>query len=420
VHKLWRIGRFLGWLAMLVALGGLARAETVVRVFAGPQSRSAIFRELLTQYMQVNPTIRIEIVGGEDPTAQRAFLEKALAAREPMLDVTLIDVLRPTQWAAERWIEPLDGYLGAEKASLASQYLPASLESAQVAGRVYALPFMVDAQFLYYRKDLLEKYALKPPESWDDLKAGVQTVLAGEKQRTLHGLAFAGAVVESATCTFLSALWGNDGALFKAGKPDLDDPAVAKAFSVLEDLKTARITRPDPAEVVTDQVRTDLTAGTVIYGLGWGYMWPRLQSEAGSRVEGKIGIAGPPASRPGAGAGCIGGWHVAVIAASPIKDEAFRFARFLSSPETARLLAIKAGVLPAYRALYSDPEVLAARPWFAEALPVLLRARMRPKSPRYTEISGAIRTNLHAVLAGTRTIDAALADMKNRFAVIFR
>ena len=33
-----------------------------------------------------------------------------------MLDVILIDVIRPAQWAAQGWAEPLDGYLGADKA----------------------------------------------------------------------------------------------------------------------------------------------------------------------------------------------------------------------------------------------------------------------------------------------------------------
>ncbi len=64
--------------------------------------------------------------------------------------------------------------------------------------------------------------------------------------------------------------------------------------------------------------------------------------------------------------------------------------------------------------------MLKANPWFAQALPVVQSARSRPVTPRYTEVSEIIRTNMNAFLAGTKNGDQALGDMNTRLGAIFR
>ena len=82
--------------------------------------------------------------------------------------------------------------------------------------------------------------------------------------------------------------------------------------------------------------------------------------------------------------------------------------------------AIEASHLPVFAEVYGDADVLAKNPWFKDALPVVQSARARPVSPRYTEVSEIIRTNMNAFLAGTKTGDAALADMSAKLGPIFK
>ena len=70
--------------------------------------------------------------------------------------------------------------------------------------------------------------------------------------------------------------------------------------------------------------------------------------------------------------------------------------------------------------MYKDPEVVKANPWFADALPVVETAKSRPVSAQYPQVSDAIRGNMNAYLAGTKTTDTAIADMKSRLTPIFR
>jgi multiple sugar transport system substrate-binding protein len=91
-----------------------------------------------------------------------------------------------------------------------------------------------------------------------------------------------------------------------------------------------------------------------------------------------------------------------------------KLARWLSSPEVSKMQAIEASHLPVFAEVYTDADVLAKNPWFKDALPVVQSARARPVSPRYTEVSEIIRTNMNAFFAGTKPADAALADMQKR------
>ena len=61
-----------------------------------------------------------------------------------------------------------------------------------------------------------------------------------------------------------------------------------------------------------------------------------------------------------------------------------------------------------------------ANPWFADALPVVEGAKSRPVSHQYPQVSDAIRSNMNAYLAGTKTTDTALNDMKSRLQPLYR
>ena len=82
--------------------------------------------------------------------------------------------------------------------------------------------------------------------------------------------------------------------------------------------------------------------------------------------------------------------------------------------------AVLGANLPVFASVYADEEVLRANPWFVQALPAMQAAKARPISPRYSEVSEIIRANMNAFFAGTRTADAALADMNARLGAIFR
>jgi multiple sugar transport system substrate-binding protein len=417
--KTWRI-------ILAVTVGAVFAANawaqsTTLRIFTGGQQRPDVMRKIADEYQKKNPSVKIEVeVGGATSEAQQQYLSTVLSAKDSVLDVILIDVIRPAQWAAQGWAEPLDGYLGTDKSKILSQYLKAYVDADQVNGKLVALPYFADSQFLYYRKDLLEKYKRPVPKTWDELMETAKIVMDGEKAPQLQGFSTAGSPIEGTVCTYLVPLWGAGSDITANGKLNLDTTQARQPFQLYGRMKQAGVLPKNIAEIPTDRIRIDMQGGNLIFGMTWGYVWNRLENDADSKVRGRIGVTTLPHDPGGKSATCIGGWQLAVSAYSKNKAEAVKFARWLSSPETSKMQAILASHLPVFPSVYKDPEVLKANPWFADALPVVEGAKSRPISAQYPQVSDVIRSNMNAYLAGTKTTDVALADMKNRLAPILR
>ncbi len=398
-----------------------ASAQTTLRIFTGGQQRPDVMRKIADEYQKRNPNVKVEVeVGGASSDAQQQYLSTVLSSKDSVLDLILIDVIRPAQWAAQGWAEPLDSYLGADKVKILPTYLKAYAEANTVDGKLMALPYFADAQFLYYRKDLLEKYKRPVPKSWDDMIETARIIMDGEKAPQLQGFSTAGSPIEGTVCTYLVPLWGMGSDVIKDGKLNLNTAEARQPFQLYGRMKQAGVLPKNIAEIPTDRIRVDFQAGNVIFAQSWGYFWNRAENDADSKVKGKIGVTVLPHDKGGKSATCIGGWQVAVSAYSKNKQEAVKFARFLSSPEVSKMQAVLASHLPVFPAVYKDPEVLKANPWFADALPVVETAKSRPVSAQYPQVSDAIRGNMNAYLAGTKTTDTALNDMKTRLTPLFR
>ena len=60
-----------------------------------------------------------------------------------------------------------------------SDFTPALLERMTYQGKLYAVPQVIDMQLLVYRKSLLEKAGVQPPQTIDELLAAAKTLTTG-------------------------------------------------------------------------------------------------------------------------------------------------------------------------------------------------------------------------------------------------
>jgi multiple sugar transport system substrate-binding protein len=147
----------LGVVTMLFA-AGTASAQSV-RVFSGGQNqRPDLMRKMFDEFEKKNPGVKIEIeTGGATSELQRQYLSTVLNAKDSAIDIYMLDIVNPMQYARAGWLEPLDSYYGAEAGNMMKSYLPAYGSANVVDGKIVALPAFADAQFMYYRKDLFDK-----------------------------------------------------------------------------------------------------------------------------------------------------------------------------------------------------------------------------------------------------------------------
>ncbi len=393
-----------------------------LRVFAGgANQRPDLMRMLFSEYVKTHPNVAIETEsGGATSDLQRQYLSTVLNARDPSIDIYLIDIVNPAQYFGAGWLEPLNAYLGAP-AQVMRAFLPAYAASNVIEGQIAAMPAFADAMFMYYRRDLLDKHGIALPKTWDELGAAATKVRAAEGDLNLQGLSIQGAAVEGAVCTFLLPYWSQGKDLSDdAGHLTLDRPAAARGLQQWLALMDAGVIKRNVAEVKTPDTVNEFKAGQVLFGIGWGFAWDRFASDADSKVKGKVGVMPVPAMAGGRSVTCIGGWQWAVSAFSRQKAEAARLVQFMASAAASKFLAVNGSLLPTTLAVYSDADVLRAVPWFADAAAVVAGGKSRPASRDYGQVSDAIRTTTSAVLARTKTPEQGVAQIGSRLARVMR
>jgi multiple sugar transport system substrate-binding protein len=412
-----------GAVALATGLASLpAAAQTKLRVFSGGQNqRPDLMRKLFDQYQAKTPGVTIEIeTGGATSELQRQYLSTVLNAKDPAIDVFMIDVVNPAQYFSSGWIEPLNSLVG-DPGTVLKPYLPVYASANVVDGKVVAMPAFADSMFMYYRKDLLAKHGVAEPKTWDELAAASKKIQAAEGNPNLQGLSIQGAPIEGAVCTFLLPYW-SQGKEFNdaAGKMTLDKTAAVKGLNTWLGLVEQGVLKKNVAEVKTGDTVNEFKAGQVVFAINWGFAWDRFQSDKDSAVQGKVGVMPLPAMAGGKSATCIGGWQWAVSAFSKSKAEAAKLVKFMSSPEASKFLAIEGSLMPVYANVYTDGDVVKAVPWFKDAAPVVVAGQSRPKSERYGEVSDVIRTTTSAVLAGTKKPAEGVDEIENRLRRVMR
>lgn len=388
-------------------------AETTLSVYISSQHQPQVWRQALDKYEASNPDVKVKIeTGGNTSEAQAQYLNTVMSAKDTSLDVLILDVVRPAQFAAAGWTSDF-----ANKDM--SSYLPAYAGANTVDGKVIALPAFADSQFLYYRKDLLEKYGIQPPKTWDELKAATKKISEGEGNANLQGLSFQGKAIEGAVCTFLLPYWSQGKNLTENGRLTFDRDAAIKSLSLWKSFVDEGVSKKNIAEVGTDDTRKEFQAGNAIFAVNWSYAWAQAQGKD-SAVVGKVGVARLPAVTGGEQATCLGGWEWGVSAYSKNQDEAKKLVEYLASQDVSKFMAINGSLLPTYASLYKDADVLKSAPWFADALQVVETAKPRPVTPRYNEVSEVIRTTVNSVLAGVSTPEQGADQIEARLKRILR
>ena len=408
--------------AALLAAGAAHAQQTTLRVFSGGQNqRPDLMRQLFDKYQAANPGVKIEIeTGGATSELQRQYLSTVLNAKDSAIDVFMIDVVNPAQYFSSGWVEPLNAYVG-EPAQAMAPYLPVYASANVVDGKIAALPAFADSMFMYYRKDLLAKHGIAEPKTWDELAAASKKIMAAEGNPALQGLSIQGAPIEGAVCTFLLPYW-SQGKEFNdaAGKMTLDKAAATKGLQGWLGLVDQGVMKKNIAEVKTGDTVNEFKAGQVVFAINWGFAWDRFQGDKDSTVQGKVGVMPLPAVAGGKSATCIGGWQWAVSAFSKSKAEAAKLVRYMSSPDSAKFLAVQGSLMPVYPQTYTDADVVKAVPWFKDAAAVVVAGKSRPKSERYGEVSDVIRTTTSAVLARTKTPAEGVDEIENRLRRVMR
>ena len=139
-----------------------------------------------------NPRIRVNILQ-MSPASNLAYVQLAgkLGDGIPYPDVISSDVVWIGTLVKNGWILPLDGFHPDK-----SRFYPTQYAAASFGGRLYALPWFIDAEGLFYRTDLGLDRPSTPGQLVDEARAAQR---AGIK----YGLAFEAMKFEGLVTDFI-------------------------------------------------------------------------------------------------------------------------------------------------------------------------------------------------------------------------
>jgi multiple sugar transport system substrate-binding protein len=374
---------------------------TVTLVFThSKHPRYAFLGELIRRFEAEHPGVRVrEEILPSASDEQHQFYVLNLPAGASDSDVFDMDIIWVPEFARAGWLLDLTPHI--EESELRPLH-QAALSADRLEGRLYAVPWFVDAGVLYYRKDLLEKYGFDPPATYPELLRQAQHILKEERDPRLTGLLWQGRQYEGLVCSALEFMRGNGGDILRDGKSVLRTRESLEALQFMSDL--VRKQQVTPALVTTlneEASRHIFQSGRAIFMRNWPYAW-RLMQQPGSAVAGRFGLRPVPHFPGHSSVPTMGGFHLGVNSKSRHPKEAVEFVRFMIRKSSQREIVLRVGVLAASLEVYGDAEVRQAIPFLPDLLPALERARPRPVTPYYLMISQVLQPELSAVVAGIR------------------
>src|SRR5690606_30420613 len=165
------------------------------RLFGDPRALAALVRD----YEARHPGVRVRtetLPSSSDEQHLYYVINLRAGARD--FDVFALDVIWVAEFARAGWLADLTALLSAAEQRA---FFDGPMQAARYGGRLYAIPWFMDAGLLYYRKDLLAKHGYAPPRTWEQLARAARAISAREPG--VYGFVWQGKQYEGLVCNGL-------------------------------------------------------------------------------------------------------------------------------------------------------------------------------------------------------------------------
>lgn len=339
-HSLWpRIALAVSALAIGAAtIPAHAQSEIIYASNLDPNNktdpRAAAQTRIIEAFERANPVIKVKVL--VDPT-QASYL-RALKSKSTTPDVIKVIGYGAPEYVATGSLSPLEDLVKRDAVSETDWLIP--LSSTKVNGRLYGLPLDYRIPIFIYRKSALTDVSARPPRTWAEV-CGLSKALTKANKigyavplGTSGGLggaqAFAELMFSSMATEGTGKYFDDEGRNFLATKDQ-----VVKAATTIRDLFKACGVPTTSLQFGYNEVHDGLRAGTVSSATFGLYRFGAIV--AGGAAD-DLAWAPPPAFEPD-GKQVVYGYMAALNANSAQKEAAWKFVKFLGSPEAQSIAA---------------------------------------------------------------------------------
>lgn len=349
---------------------------------------------LAKDFEAANPEARVHVTAIPWDAAHDK-IATAIAGRQTP-DVSLVGTTYMAEFAKSGALDPTPSIIDG------GQFFPGGWDTTMVSGTSYGVPWYVETRLLYYRTDLATKAGEKPPANWSDLTAFAKGMK--EKSGAKWGINLQ-AGGKGAWQTFMPFAWQAGGSITDGKQFTLDSSAMVKALEFYKTFFAAKLS-PDallrPGEL--EQGFVDGSFGAFFSGpwhLGL------IKEQGGPSFTGKWSVARMPTELTGTS--FVGGGDLAVFKDAKNRDAAWKFVRYLSTPETQVKWYKQVGDLPSVKSAWQDG-TLSGDPMLKTFGDQLNEAKSPPAIATWEQVATVIDTEIEKVVKGVSSpADAAKA-----------
>lgn len=407
-----------GWSITLPAdLPTTMSGQSVRAVLQDPTSPDLPFVMAASAKFQDATGIKVEIVNGPTSTTDRLqAYRQQWAAQSADIDVFMIDLIWPGI------VKPFAVDLSSHVQDVIGQHFPAIAANNTVAGDLVAMPWFSGAGLLYYRTDLVQKYGISIPTTYDELATAAKTVQDGEHATNpqFSGFIWQGAAYEGLTCNGLEWQVSNGGGTIveSDGTVSVNNDQAISAFERAK----GWIGTVTPQAVVNykePEGVSAFTAGNVGFMRHWAGTHAALEDPQSS-VAGRIGVSLLPKGSGGKArnADCLGGWNLMLSTFSKNQDPGIAFIRYMTSPELQLSMSVERANPSTIPTVYDDPNLAQAQPFIAQLKQIFLDGAVaRPSTvtaENYADVSQIYFQQLNAILSGSTSAKDGAASMESQ------
>ena len=339
-----------------------------------------------------------------------------MASEGSAYDVVEFDNGWVAQWCGAGWTTPLndfmpDGYTDGMIPGLVDLFSCPD-------GNLHGIVWNNDTRFFYYNAAKLKEAGFEaPPATLDDFvkqsqaakKAGVVEYGMAPPWEQAWALAnefhfwtyvFGGEIVDKKGC-------------FEFNK----DPKTLEALQFMIDSLKNGVS--NPAGLTYDQATSQdlfLKGSSLFMPQGIAGLMTYADDSSISNVVGNVKVSIVPGAESGQSATLTLPEAYAIPVHSKHKEAAWEFIKYMTSPESNKVLAKEIGLLPIWVDLYTDPELTKLYPFWADFSAQLKTARGLSTITWYGDFVDVSTSEIHKALTGEQSAQEALDAMAKELA----
>lgn len=372
-----------------------------VRILMENVPDTDIVKSMVADFNKSFPDIKVDI---ESLTydQMRDKLVSSFQSSAPNYDLIVVDNPWMVDFANAKFLQPLDARIDSTPDYDAADFFKPLTDITTVDGVRYGVPFYNYALGYLYNADDLAAANQQVPTDLDQLVSVSKALKTPER---------AGIAMQPQRGYKIFEEWGNwlfaaGGSIYGAdGKVSLNTPEAKRALEAyIDTYKTAA-----PANSLNwsmDEAQRSVSANQSASMINYNWQLPAINEPGSGPAAGKVKLAPIPGGKQ-----VLGSWSWAIPANSASSDAAWAFASWITSKPND-VTRVENGGAAIRKSTLSDPAVLQGKfgaDYYKTVEQLLANSAPLSQGPSGEEMIQAVGTELNEAVAGTKSVDDALA-----------